>query len=287
MLLDWLRRHQEIVVPLALFLFPVFLLAYGSYTEHRDVSLFSRAVLSTVGFFQGTVTSSVNRSSSIFDRYLWLRGVEEENRRLRQELDELRRKNYMLQEQEIENQRLRKLLRFRPHEDIASWIPAEVIGDNLFGLNKTVTIDKGSVDGIKPRMAVIAYDGALVGQILDEPGSAISFFSSQVLLITDRRSRVAVMSQRSRDKGVLAGTPEGKQCELAPKERARATDIKVGDLLVSTGGGGVFRKGWPVGEVIEVKTDATKLSPRIVVKPIADFSKIEEVMVILPVGERP
>lgn len=285
MFFEWLRRNQNIIAPAGLFLFSIVLLSFSSHTRYRNVSAFSRLIMTTASYGQRSVAYTASAAVRLWERYVWLVGVEQENLRYRREILDLQRKNYQLLEQEIENERLRKLLGFRPREDIEGWIPAQVIGDDLSGINKTVTIDKGTLHGIKPRMAVIAYDSALVGQILDEPGSAIGFTSSQVLLITDRRSRVTVMVQRSRDKGSLAGRLEGDECEMIPDKRL--ADVKVGDLLISSGYGGVFMKGWPVGRVTEIVRDPEMFYPRIRVEPIADFSKLEEVIVVLPVRESP
>jgi len=286
MLSEWMRRHLRVITPAALFLFSLMLLSYGSYSRHDlTPSFFSRTLIDIAGLGQRGIAGAGGGMKSLSHRYLWLVGVEEENRRLRRELDDSRRQNYFLREQALENDRLRRLLNFRPKEVIKTWIPAQVIAHNLSGLNRTITIDKGARDGIRPRMAVIAYDSALVGQILDEPGSAIAAHTCQVLLISDRRSRVDVAVQRpeSRAKGILAGRPESNDLELLYMERL--ADIRKGDLLISSGYGGVFRKGWPVGLVTEIRHEPNLFYPRVLVEPVADFSRLEEVMAIMPAAE--
>lgn len=287
MLFEWLRRNQNVVVPLGLFLASLIWLSYQSYDKrNQQMSVFSGLVVDVAGLGQSSVTGVIDGVGDVSRHYLWLVGVEVENRELLREVMDLRRDNRELKEQAIENERLRRLLHFKPREQIHDWIPAQVVGESApAGFNKTITIDKGSQDGIKPRMAVITYDSALVGQILDEPGSAIGFHSSQVLLITDRRSRVNVIVQRpeSRAKRILAGRPESNTCDLLYAERM--DDIRVGDLLITSGFGRVFMKGWPVGVIREIIRDSTLLYPRISVDPIADFSKLEEVIVIVPLEE--
>ncbi|MFO8058345.1 MAG: rod shape-determining protein MreC [bacterium] len=285
MLLDWLRHHQTKVVPAALLFISLALLSHGAYSSRNSqMNLFAKTVLSTVGYAQATVNLITDGVTGTWQRYVWLTGVEEENRRLKKENRRLIRKLSELQEVAKENDRLRRLSRFQPKQTIKDWIAARVIGKSMVGFNKTISIDRGSRDGIKPRMAVITYEGAIVGQILGEPGSGIGFHSSQVLLITDRRSRLDVMSQRSRDTGILAGRPEVDMCELLYTEQA---DLKEGDLLISSGLGKVFRKGWPAGHVVDIKKDPAGFSPRIKVRPQADFSKLEEVLVILSSESRP
>ena len=288
MFLEWLRRNQNVVVPVALFLASITLLSYESYDpRNQRMSIFSRMVVDTLSLGQRAVSGATHGVQDLWRNYFWLVGVEDENDALRREVEQLRRQNTALITQALENVRLRRLLLFQPTEEIKTWIPAEVIGESPPGMAQTITINKGSRDGIRPRMAVITYDSALVGQILDEPGSEIDFLSSRALLLTDRRSRVNVMVQRpeSRAKGILAGRPETKDCELLYLEPL--ADIRVGDLLISSGYGQVFRKGWPAGIVREIINDPSSLSPRISVEPVANFSKLEEVMVIVPAEETP
>jgi rod shape-determining protein MreC len=281
MLFDWMRRNFRTLFPTALLMVSIGLLSFGSYSSRaHHPSFFSRSVLDVIGFFENTFAGAGQGARDVFQHYFWLVGVEEENRVLRAELSSCRRKNYALVEKSLENDRLRRLLNFRIQEEIENYIPAQVIGQNLSGLNRTITINKGSTDGIRPRMAVITYDSALVGQILDEPGSAIGAHTCQVLLITDRRSRVDVAVQRpeSRAKGILAGRPEREEVELLYADRL--SDIRSGDLLVSSGYGGIFRKGWPVGKVVEVTQVPDLFYPRVLVEPVAEFQRLEEVMVV-------
>lgn len=288
MLVEWLRRNQNVVVPLGLFLSSLMLLSYESYDpENQQMSLFTVAVLDVIGVGQRSVTGTTRGVRDLAHDYIWLRGVEEENKELRQRVDQLEYQNNRLQEQAYENKRLRGLLNFRPMEGFDT-VPAEVTGESELGLPKTIKIDKGSIQGIRPKMAVISYNSALVGQILDEPGSGIGVFNSQVLLITDPRSRVNVMVQRpeSRAKGILAGRPgQSDSCDLL--YAGRHADIRVGDTLITSGYGDVFMKGLPVGVVREEINDPTSYFPRIRVEPFADFSKLEEVLVIVPAGAAP
>jgi rod shape-determining protein MreC len=278
MLLEWLRRHQNIVVPGGLLVFSLLLLSLQSYRTMKT-SLLSRGLLTIVGLGQGLVTGTTEGLSDLWNNYFWLREVEETNQKLVKENESLNRRIILLQNQADENERLRRLLNFEPKGDIKSWIPAEVIGRSMTGLNRTITINKGSYHGIRPRMAVFSYDSAVIGQILDEPGSMIGPLTSQVLLITDRRSMVPVLVRRSRVSGTVAGRPENNDCILL--DVTRLDDLQVGDDLITSGYGGVFMKGFPIGKIIEVVNDPSQLSPGVTVRPDADFSRLEEVMVIV------
>jgi rod shape-determining protein MreC len=285
MIIEWIRRNQNVVLPVALLAFSISLLSYGSYKGHeKKMSVFAKGIISAVGFVQSIVSGTSDGTVSIFNRYIYLIDVEKENIELKKLLDEERKRNNLLREQEIENARLRRLLNFKPTEKIKNIIPAQVIG-SILGSNKTITINKGKRDGILPGMAVISYDSALIGQILDEPGSVIGPYHSQVLLINDRRSRVDVMVQRaeSRAHGIVAGRPDTGECEMLYADRL--ADITIGDTLISSGYGGVFNKGWPLGIVSSVIHDSSMFYTKIKVRPKADFSRLEEVMVIVPMEE--
>jgi len=272
---------------LGLFLASLVLLSYESYDQrNKRMSVFSRTVMDVIGLGQMTVTGVTRGVRDSVNRYVWLRGVAQENEALRREIERLNRERNMLRKQAIENERLRRLLHFKPMEEIKDWIPAQVTGESSPGAPKTIKIDKGSLHGIRPRMAVVTYDGALVGQILDEPGSPIAHIFSHVLLITDLRSKVNVMVQRpeSRTRGLMDGRPEYDDCVMHLYS-GRPFDIKVGDRLVTSGFGGVFKKGWPAGVVKEIASDPSSYSPRISVEPAADFFRMEEVIVIVPLEE--
>jgi rod shape-determining protein MreC len=279
LILEWLRRHQNVVVPFGLLTGSIFMLSLHSY-QSPQTSFFSRVIISIVGFGERTVTGTTSGVGDFFDNYVFLRGVEEKNRQLLEQNEKLQRELHFREEQAIENDRLHRLLNFKFREEIKDPIMAMVIDGSppLAGLRKTITIDRGSRDGIRPRMAVIAHDSSLVGQILDQPASVIGFNTSQVLLITDRWSMVPVRVQRSRAFGNLAGRPERNDCVLL--DTIRLDDIRAGDTLITSGFGGVFRKGLPVGTVSRIVSNPSLLTPQIEVIPLADFSKLEEVMVI-------
>ena len=150
-------------------------------------------------------------------------------------------------------------------------ILASVIGADAISWYKMITIDKGSKEGLKKNMAVVAYEG-LVGHIVQTvPGY------SKVLLITDVRSAVDALDQNNRTRGVVVG--KGSDiCEM--KFIPQDADIRVGNPVISSGLGGVFPKGLLIGKVSKVETAEKGLFKNVIVTPSVKISFLEEVFVL-------
>lgn len=173
-------------------------------------------------------------------------------------------------ELEKENERLRKLLEFRegiPQETV----PARVIGRDLAPWRKTILIDKGSGQGIRKRMAIVNAQG-LVGRVIE-----VGPNTARAILLLDSESRVSVIFQESRDLGVAEGNGSS-WIRVTRLEREAA--IQVGDLVLSSGLGQVYPKGLPVGRVEIVGNEKEGLELFAVVRPVVDFSKLEEVLCV-------
>jgi rod shape-determining protein MreC len=139
-----------------------------------------------------------------------------------------------------------------------------------------VYLDKGSHDGIKPDMAVITADG-VVGKVLRVYGK-----TSQVLLINDQTSGVGSILEKSRLQGVMRGTPAG---EVVMEKVMEGEAVQPGEQVLTSGGDQIFPKGLPVGTVTKV-SKGSELFLNIKVKPAADLSRLEEVLVITQQEER-
>ena len=189
--------------------------------------------------------------------------LQKENQRLRAELQ-------LVGETRLQNERLRNLLAFVDDVDRAA-LPAQIIGEDASNWARTVTIDKGSRAGLRDGLAVVAAEG-VVGRIIKTSPN-----SSRVLLVTDASSNVAALVQRTRTRGVV----QGRGAKLALKYALHDADVDSGDLLVTSGMGGVFPKGLSLGLVEVVLRDERDLFQQVLVTPVVDFSHLEEVMVLL------
>lgn len=182
--------------------------------------------------------------------------------------------NYRYQELLATHERLQKLLQFKK---TINWpvLAAQVIGRDPTGWFKSVIIDKGENSGLKVNMPVVNASG-VVGQLV-----SVSPSYAKVLLIIDQNSAVDSIVQGSREKGIVKGF-SSKVCKL--DYVVKTSDVKVNDMVVTSGLGGVYPKGLPVGKVIEVINIAGELFKDIKIKPMVDFSKLEELLVILEEG---
>ncbi|MGD8382640.1 MAG: rod shape-determining protein MreC, partial [Syntrophobacterales bacterium] len=215
---------------------------------------------------------------NVWRGYFSLVGAQKENEALQRELHELKLKVNRLREADLANQRLRALLNFK--KSIATpLLPAELVAFDPSGWFQTILIDKGSNDGVAQDMAVVSAEG-LMGRVI-----GVSSRHAKVLLIVDANSAVDALIQRSRVRGVLVGL--GRDLCLL-KYVQRNEDVQVGDRVISSGMGGVFPKGLLLGTVQEVVRGSSGLFQRVEVEPAANFSRLEEVMVVIqPPPEEP
>ena len=222
--------------------------------------------------------AEVQRGSSVgvsgvrgfWHRYGSLRSVERENAELKQQLESVQ---VELQEQRALADRargLQQLLDLRDRSKLKT-MAAEIIASSASPDFQTLTLDKGRNYGLRTDMAVIANDG-VVGRIVVPSGRA-----AKVQLLIDRNAAAGALVERSRAQGVAKGTGDGR---LLLEFVSEAADVAVGDLVVTSGIEGIFPKGFTIGrvDVVEKTGPAYK---RITVKPAVDFSRLEEVLVVL------
>jgi rod shape-determining protein MreC len=213
--------------------------------------------------------------SNLWHNYFYLRGVRQENRELKLQIERLRIEQVRLSQDAEQARRLQALLGFK-EQFISKTLPAQVIGSSGSEQSRSVYIDKGSHDGIKPDMAVITADG-VVGKVLRAFRT-----TSQVLLVNDQTSGVGAILEKSRLQGVLRGTPLG---EVVLEKVMSDEAVQPGERVVTSGGDQIFPKGLPVGTVTKVSPGA-ELFLNIRVKPAADLNRLEEVLVITQQEEK-
>jgi rod shape-determining protein MreC len=210
----------------------------------------------TRGFFAWATDLGVSRSQ--------LEQLRSQNERLRARVSEL-------EEARIENIRLRRLVKITETGKIDA-VAARVIGRPLNQWEGVITIDRGSSDGLKTGMPVVGPRG-LLGQTV-----SVSPRSSRVRLITDQRSGVAALVQRTRAAGVVKGSIDG---QLKMQFVSTETTVRAGDVIVTSGMGGVYPKGLIVGEATDVEREPNALFQVVFVEPASQLSGLEEVLVLV------
>lgn len=234
---------------------------------HR-VQTAAHAVTAPVGAVGEFVTTPVRSASRWTSNFIASRS---EIATLRTQNAALRARVAELEEARLENARLRGLIAMTQRGKIKA-LGAGVIGRPTATWEGFITIDKGSADGVESGMAVTGVSG-LLGRTTD-----VTAHTARVQLITDQRSGVAAMIQSNRAPGILRGSLEG---DLTLDYVSRETTVRPGDVVVTSGIGGVYPKGLLIGDVTKARRDASELYQRIDVRPTAQISGIEEVLVLL------
>ena len=232
-----------------------------------------RVAISFISPFQELVTRSIRFTKDIWFQYFALVTIAKENRTLRTQLNRASENSNLWRETDMANARLRNLLDFQ--KNIAELVvAAEVIGKDPSAWFKTVIIDKGKADGLIKGLPVVMPQG-IAGQVIE-----VANHYSKVMLIIDRNSAVDALVQRTRARGVLKGKSTD-QCRLDYVLRKK--DVRVGDIVVSSGLDGIYPKGLRIGLVSEVVDHDADIFHEVILTPFVDFEKLEEVLVVLDI----
>jgi len=202
-----------------------------------------------------------NRTIADLKEFATLR---EENARLREENTRLLAWQTAARRLENENTRLRDLANFREGPE-ASFITARIVGDSVSAYVRGALLNVGRKAGVTPGQAVVTGEG-LAGRVAE-----VGDNSARVLFVTDVNSRLPVQVERTRERAILAGDNSAlMRLTLAQTLQG----VQRGDRIVTSGHGGSFPVGIPVGEVVQTESGSVK------VRPFADFSRLEFVRVV-------
>jgi rod shape-determining protein MreC len=244
-------------------------------SENQSSRLIRIWAISAVTPLEKAILGIQSGVGNLWRGYIYLRGVRQENRELKAQIEKLRIEQVRLNQDAEQGRRLQALLGFK-EQFISRTVAAQVIGSSGSEQSRSIYIDKGSHDGIDKDMAVITADG-VVGKVLRVFNS-----TSQVLLINDQSSGVGAILEKSRLQGVLRGTPVG---EVVLEKVMADEQLQSGDRVLTSGGDQIFPKGLPVGTVEKV-TKGNELFLNIRIRPFANLSRLEEVLVITQKAEK-
>ncbi len=267
--MTFLRRHRITVASLLLCLLSLHI----SFTGKKGAgawTIVNGAVSLVLPPVQELILKARKGVTGLWYDYIFLVGVREENEILRRTLMDLVEENNRLREEVKLNSRLRDVLAFKEKTPVET-MAAEIIGFNIREWTRTVTINKGSSDGVVEDMPVISPEG-VVGRVV-----STGLNSSKVLLVTDPRSSLDAIVQRTRVKGVVEGFgTEG----LKLKYIRQLDDVRVGDIVVTAGLSGIFPKGILIGEVSKIEKGEDNFFKYIEVRPGVDIQRLEEVLLV-------
>lgn len=269
MQISYSERIKIAIIALVFFLASLILLHYTS-KDKRYFQYSYKVISSIISPFQSINKNTKNYFKNIFDNYIYLTNLKEQNNELTLKNLSLKKQILDLKEFEFENRNLRRLLNMKRQTRNES-IGAEIIGFDSSKWGQAVIIDRGQIDGVKEGDAVVTYEG-VAGQVV-----AVSRSTSKVLLIIDRTSAVDVFLQKTRARGVIEG---GKNDVCYLRYVLKNTPIQEGDKVLTSGLDGVFPKGLLVGYVSNYTPTTSGLFETIKVTPSVDFAKLEQVIVL-------
>ena len=240
--------------------------------EKKQKQFPAEKVLQSFLSYPLTLTTWIfNTTSALWNGYVYLVDVEKRNTGLQQEMNILLLENQQLREHFLENQRLKALLNFKQQFSY-QMLPAEIIGRDPSSWFKTILVNRGTETGITRGSGVVSPLG-VVGTVIET-----TLHSSKVLLITDQNSAIDILAKRSRVRGILEGLAENA-CSV--NYVVKSEDIQKGDEIISSGLNAVFPHGILLGSVAETNNTPDGFFKNITVVPAVDFSKLNEVLIVL------
>ena len=246
------------------------ILISAQVNTRRGVPMLEAVTFGVFAEVQRGATSVIEGVKHGWENYFALQQVRQENAQLRHENGQLQVK--LQQERALSTQArtLQQLLELRQRTQLST-TAASVIAGGASPDFRTFTIDKGTGDGLRPDMAVIAPAG-VVGRIIMPSARA-----SKVQLLIDRNAASGAILERSRAQGVVLGTGGDRlRLEYVPG----TADVQIGDVVVTSGIDGIYPKGFAIGQIESIEKGAGVFSS-IIVKPAVEFSSLEDVLVVL------
>ncbi|MBQ0139823.1 MAG: rod shape-determining protein MreC [Kurthia sp.] len=256
----------------------ILLVALISYTlsDRKKVSFPEQVIKDTVGLGQSVVAKPAGYVTGLINSVDDLLNTYDENQRLKSRLEEFGSLQAQVNELDVENEKLQKLLDKKTDLRDFDPIQADVIARNPDQWEEKLILNEGTSNGVKVNMAVLTSEG-LVGKII-----LATPFTSEVELLstnnTNYRVSATVSSKGKEARGLIEGY-DVKRGELMLKRIDSKLKVKKGDKVTTSGLGGIFPKGILIGEVTKVSTDDFGLTKLAYVKPAADFQMLDHVII--------
>ena len=269
-----LLKNRRLLIPIVFLIIAITVVNITSKNQYvfKNIEMPLATALSPAQRLLSDLGFGIKETINAIPQFFYLK---QENEALKEQVAELLQYKQYITEFQIENQELRNLLGFRERSFQYDLEAAEVIARDPSNWFNVISIDKGERHGIQKDMAVVT-DKGLAGYVISTTHS-----TSKVMLITDERSSVSAMIQRTRDNGVVKGSidpaPSGYlKMVFLPHD----ANLVKGDIVISSGLGGLIPKGIVIGEVEEANKESYELMQHAIIKPSVDFLKLERVFVI-------
>jgi rod shape-determining protein MreC len=259
------------------------ILISAQVTTKRGVPILQEVTFGAFAEMQRAATTAFGSAREGWQNYFALQQIRRENEQLKAEVTKLRVSLEQERSTAQQTRTLQQLLDLRSATSFET-VAAAVIGSGADPEFRTITIDKGTQDGLRADMAVMSPAG-IVGRILMPTARA-----AKVQLIIDRNAAAGVMVERTRVAGIVTGVGNAEELGFRAglidlNYVPSSADVKRGDRVVTSGIDGIYPKGLPVGEIQSAEREGGER--RIRVKPSVDFAALEAVLVVLKAPEPP
>lgn len=240
----------------------------------RDLPWWQGVVLEIASPVQRAVGAPVNGVRDLWANYVDLLDVRDENDRLRARIAQLQEESLQYREALVASGHLQNIAEMRDEFEMPM-LPSEVVGLDVSPWFRSVLVDRGASHGVLAGNPVITSSG-VVGLV-----TATSEHASKTMLLLDRQSAIDGIVQRSRVRGIVRGTGRG---ELEFEFVVRESDVREGDVVITSGLGAVYPKGLRIGIVGELEEAGGQLLATARLEPAVDFGRLEQVFVMLRRG---
>ena len=265
----YIKEYRFYIALFAFILVPIVAIDTSTRAP-RDYRFYDRVIVWVTAPIQAGISFSLEHVASSFQNYIFLLHTRQDNLALVDENRRLQNQIAGMRETQQENVRMKRLLNFEERFKLQT-VVARVTAKDVSTEFRAIRINRGESSGIRKNMAVMTDEG-IVGRVLKTTTD-----TADVVTVLDLLSAVDAIDERSRARGVLEGLTD-EVCQL--RYTVRTDDIESGDILVSSGLGGIFPKGIPIGTVSRVNRKQFGITQEVEVRPSADFNRLEEVMVI-------
>ena len=248
------------------------------YSLQSDANGISSSVSTVVSPLQKIVYNINSRVKETVDFFLNFSEVKLENEELKKKNTKLANELIEYESLKDEVERLREALNFTESKNNYKYVGVNIIGYSGNSLSDGYIIDKGSNDGINKNMVVVSSKG-LVGKV-----TKVASNFAIVQSILNENIAVAVMDQKTREAtGVLQGLSDKKDNNMTVVYNLPiSSDVKEGDIIITSGLGKIYPKEIPVGTVVSVEEDNVRVMKSAVVEPFVNFNEVEELFVVIP-----
>ncbi len=240
----------------------------------RDLPWWQAVMLEIAVPIQDVVAAPVDGLRGVYRDYVSLLEVRQDNERLRVRVAELEEANLQYREALVASGHLQQIASMRDEFEIPM-LPTEVVALDVKPWFRSVLVDRGASHGVRAGNPVITAEG-VVGLV-----TATSRHAAKTMLLLDRQSAIDGIVQRSRARGIVRGRGTN---QLEFEFVVRGGDVMVGDVVITSGLGGVYPKGLRIGEIVELSDPAGGLLQTASLRPAVDFGRLEQVFLMMRRG---